>query len=91
VNQEPVIIGGAIDLRIVNVVERRRAKGVVLVLLDHVAGLARRRATPIEEMRYAALVVVRVIEGITAVHPRIGAHQNFVDPFAVHIAPDDTG
>src|SRR6266576_2160783 len=46
--QETIVVGGAIKLCPVSTVNRRRPKGIIYVSLDHLAGLTRGRAAPIE-------------------------------------------
>ena len=44
-------------------------------------------AAAIQQMRHTAFVVLGIVDWITVVRVRIGAHQNFVDSFPIHIAP----
>ena len=77
--QETIVVGCASKHIAVAVVRCRRAEDIVAVLLDH-------RAARVSQMGHAAFMVLLIVERLAAVCSRIAAHEDFVDPFAIHVA-----
>jgi hypothetical protein len=52
------------------------------VFLDHVTG-------SIRQMGHVPVAILLIVECGASIYRGIGPHQNFIDPFAIHIARRD--
>ena len=77
--QETVLVDGSPWAQVPRtIVNRHRTERVVFVFLDH-------GACRISEVRDIVIAVLLIIKRRTAVHSGVGAHQNLVNPFTIHI------
>src|SRR6478609_6832842 len=76
--EEAVAVGGGGKLIAVSVVNGWRAKGIILVTLNHVAAR-------VEKLGDAPFMILLVIVSPCRVKRGIVAHQDLIDPFAVKV------